>query len=181
MQTETARLRLRPFARGDFGDLCQLYSDPDVMRYAGGVHSAEDTEQRLQRMMGHWSQFGYGMWAVHDKDSGAFVGRCGLQHLADTGEIELGYTFHRRFWGRGLATEASVAALRFGFHAHVLQRIVAIARPENVASWRVMEKLGMKFERQGPSPYGGSEVVWYALSRTDYEGQPESVRLGAQR
>jgi RimJ/RimL family protein N-acetyltransferase len=170
MQTETARLSLRPLARGDFENLCRLYADPDVMRYIGkGVRSAEETEQGLQRMMGHWSRLGYGMWAVHEKATGAFVGRCGLHPLADTGEIELGYTFHRAFWGRGLATEASAAALRFGFETHALPRIVAIARPANVASWRVMEKLGMTFERQGPSPYEGSEVVWYALSRADYK------------
>jgi ribosomal-protein-alanine N-acetyltransferase len=170
MQTETARLRLRPFARGDFGDLCQLFADPDVMRYIGkGVRSAAETEETLFRMTAHWLQLRYGMWAVHEKATGAFVGRCGLQPLADKEEVELGYTFHRAFWGRGLATEASHAALRFGFGSHGLFRIVAIARPENLASWRVMEKLGMTFERKGPSPYDGSEVVWYALWRGDYE------------
>ncbi len=166
MQTETARLRLRPFTPTDFDDLYGLYSDPEVMRYIGhGVRTREETEQGLARMVGHWSRVGPGMWAVHEKGSGLFVGRCGLQPLLDTSEVELGYTLHRAFWGRGYATEGSRAALRFGFETVGLTRIVAIARPENTGSRRVMEKVGMTYERTGPSPYGLHEVVWYGLAR----------------
>ena len=170
MQTETDRLRLRPFTTADLDDLVRLFGDPDVMRYIGkGVRSAEETEASLKRTIDYWSQRGFGMWAVHEKDSGRFVGRCGLQPLADTEDVELGYAYHRAFWGLGLATEASVAALRFGFETLALPRVVAIARPENVASWHVMKKLGMTHERTAPSPYEGTEVVWYGLSRADYE------------
>jgi RimJ/RimL family protein N-acetyltransferase len=170
MQTETAHLRLRPFTAADLDDLCRLFADPDVMRYIGkGVRDSAETKSTFDRMMSHWTQLGFGMWAVHDKESGRFVGRCGLHPLANTGEVELGYTFHREFWGRGLATEASREALRFGFESLRLERVVAIARTANVASRRVMEKVGMVYEQTGPSPYDGSEVAWYALSRAVYE------------
>jgi ribosomal-protein-alanine N-acetyltransferase len=172
METETARLRLRPFAADDLDELDRLFSDREVMRYIGnGWFSREETAKLLDGMIGHWSRLGLGMWAMHDKKSGRFVGRCGIKPLADLPEIELGYTLHREFWGRGLATEASVAALRHGFETAKLSRIVAIARTENGASRRVMEKVGMTYERTGPSPYGPHEVAWYGLSRADYDRQ----------
>src|SRR5271166_3840630 len=104
MQTETPRLLLRPFTPGDFDALYELYSDPEVMRYIGnGVKTREETAERLARMIGHWPKHGLGMWALHEKATGRFIGRCGLCPLADTTEIEVGYTLHREFWGRGLA------------------------------------------------------------------------------
>ncbi len=180
MRIETARLRLRPFVPEDFDDLFRLYSDPEVMRYVGkGVRTREETEASLAKIMGHWSQLGFGLWAAHDKQSGSFVGRCGLQPLADTGEVELGYAFHREFWGRGLATEGSAAAVRFGFETLKLSRIVAIAVPHNCASRRVMEKVGMKFERTGPDPYGPSEVVWYSMTRLAFDAAGKASTSGA--
>ena len=169
MQTETARLRLRPFTADDLDDLVQLYADAEVMRYIGkGVRSREETRVSLDRTIGYWRDRGFGMWAVHEKESGGFVGRCGLQPLADTVVVELGYSHHRKFWGRGLATEASLAAIRFAFTTLELPRVVGIVRPQNRASCHVLEKVGMKIERTGPSPYDGSEVVWYVLSRSNY-------------
>jgi ribosomal-protein-alanine N-acetyltransferase len=170
MQTETPRLRLRPFTLAGLDDLHQLFSDPEVMRHVGdGVFTRAQTEANLARMIGHWERLGFGMWALHDKQSGRFVGRCGIKPLGDTPEIELGYTLHREFWGRGLAAEAARASLRLGFEAAGLPRIVAIARPENLRSRRVMEKVGMRYERTGPDPYSpGREVVWYGLSLAEY-------------
>jgi RimJ/RimL family protein N-acetyltransferase len=181
MELETARLRLRPFVAADLDDLFLLFSDPEVMRYVGnGVFARAETEQLLERMLGHWPRLGFGMWALHDKASGRFVGRCGIKPLGDTPEIELGYSLHRAFWGRGMATEASVASIRFGFETANLSRIVAIARPENVQSRRVMEKVGMTFERTGPDPYSAREVVWYGLARADYDRQPGRTGLACE-
>ena len=146
MRIETPPLLLRPFAPADLDELLRLYSDPEVMRFIGkGVRSREETEAGLTRMAGQWPQLGFGMWALHEKETGKFVGRCGLQPLSDTGQVEVGYALHREFWGRGLTTEAATVALRFGFETIGLPRIVAIARAENVASRRVMEKLGMTY------------------------------------
>lgn len=180
MQTETTRLRLRPFTPADFDDLFGLYSDPEVMRYIGhGVRSREETEQGMARTAGHWSGVGLGMWAVFEKDTGKFVGRCGLQPLAETSEIEVGYALHREFWGRGYATEGALAALRFGFETAGLARIVAIARPENAGSRRVLEKVGMAYERTYPSPYGLHEVVLYGLARDRFRELFPAATAGA--
>jgi RimJ/RimL family protein N-acetyltransferase len=182
MQTETSRLTLRPFTPGDIDDLGSLYSDPIAMRFLGNgtPKTRAETEERLARMIGHWAQHGLGMWALHDKETGRFVGRCGLQPLADTAEIELGYVLHREYWGRGLATEASMAAVRFGFETIQLSRIVAIVLPENLGSRRVIEKSGLKFERIGPNPYGPRDVAWYGLSRTEYVKSSSLPVRGAQ-
>jgi ribosomal-protein-alanine N-acetyltransferase len=80
--------------------------------------------------------------------------------------VELGYTLSKDVWGKGLATEAALASVAFGFERLRLPRIVAIAHPPNRASRRVMEKVGMRFERQGP--YQDVECVWYAIGRDDY-------------
>jgi RimJ/RimL family protein N-acetyltransferase len=166
METETPRLRLRPFVPSDFDDLLQLYSDPEVMRYVGkGTRTPEETHASLERFSAHWRDLGFGMWALQLKETGEFVGRCGIFPLADTGQVEVGYTLHRRFWGRGLATEAAALSLDFGFQNVGLERIVAIARTENIGSQRVMQKIGMIYERTDPSPYDGTEVVWYAMTR----------------
>jgi RimJ/RimL family protein N-acetyltransferase len=179
MQTETARLNLRPFTPADFDDLYGLYSDADVMRFLGsGVRSRQETEASLARMIAHWPAVGFGMWAVHNKLDGRFVGRCGLQPLMDTKEVELGYAFHRAYWRQGLATEAARLSIRFGFDTVGLERIVAIARPANIGSWRVMVKIGMTYERNGPSPYDQTEVVWYGLSRAGYRQNTQGATGG---
>jgi RimJ/RimL family protein N-acetyltransferase len=168
MELETARLRLRPFTPADEDDLCRLYSDPEVMRYigVGGVRTREQTAEALAKMVGEWGQHGFGMWALLDRRDGRFLGRCGLRPLAGTPEVELGYTLFKDVWGRGLATEAARASVAFGFDKLRLPRLVAIAHPPNRASRRVMEKVGMRFERQGP--YQDIDCVWYAIGRADY-------------
>jgi ribosomal-protein-alanine N-acetyltransferase len=168
VELETARLRLRPFREGDLEDLYRLYGDAEVMRYIsdGRPRTREETVAALARMMGHWPQFGFGMWALFDRTDGRFIGRCGLQPLREGSEIELGYTLFKEFWGRGIATETARLALRHGFETSGLERIIAIAHPANGASRRVMEKVGLRYERTGP--FKDQEVVWYALGRDEF-------------
>lgn len=162
---ETPRLWLRHFTLDDLEDLFHIYSNSEVMKYIGkGVRTRDETEAGLINMMQHW-QHGFGMWAVIHKDSGKLIGRCGLCFLERTLEIELGYTLDKPYWNQGLATEASLASLKHGFENVGLNRIVAIARPENIASQRVMQKVGMEYEKD--AYYYNSHVVYYALSRTD--------------
>src|SRR5438128_2204028 len=124
MILETERLLLRPFTQDDEEDLFALYTDPRVMRYLGGVRTREQTRQRLDAMLAHWREYGYGIWALVEKGTGAFVGRCGLGHLhEEVGDPELAYTLGRACWGRGLATEAAGRALAFGFGVLRLPRV----------------------------------------------------------
>lgn len=168
---ETARLRLRPFTGADLAAHARLYSDPDVTRHLAcgalsGPAAAEHSRRTVQRFVEHWNRLGFGVWAVFDRATGTFIGQCGLNVVPESSGIEVLYALDRGRWGRGLATEAAEAALGYGFERAGLDRIIAITRPEHAASRRVMEKLGMTYERA--ARYHGLEVVCYAISRAAF-------------
>jgi [ribosomal protein S5]-alanine N-acetyltransferase len=162
----TERLLLRGFTDADLAAWnSRLFADPDVTRYLpiDGPLSDDELQGALARARAHWSNRGYGVWAIDDRESGAFAGHCGLRYLDDVRETEVYYALARPFWGRGLATEAAGAALSFGFDRASLARIVAYAVPENTASTRVMEKLGMAMETD--VDIFGLHCVRYAIER----------------
>jgi len=167
---ETERLCLRPVVADDLDPIAALYGDPEVMRFIGlqGALDREQARERLDFMIDHWQRHGFGMWAVLRKPDGAFLGRCGLRYLDDTSEIELGYTLGRAHWGLGYATEASRVVVRHAFAVLGIERLVAIADPANTASVRVMQKIGMSYERLGH--FYGSECVLYALTSPNERG-----------
>jgi RimJ/RimL family protein N-acetyltransferase len=114
-------------------------------------------------------EIGYTMWAVDDKASGSFIGQCGIRPARSIdesagSEIDLAYHFARQAWGKGYATEAAVAVLAEGLGPIGLDRIMAVALPENHGSWRVMEKAGMVFEGLA-SLYGLKGLRKYAAER----------------
>jgi ribosomal-protein-alanine N-acetyltransferase len=165
---ETARLRLRPFVPADAAAHRRLYADPEVTRWlGGGPFVGEEAERRsaraLRRFVEQWEQRGFGVWAVLDRATGAFLGQCGLSALDALREIELLYAFHRAAWGRGLATEAARAALAYAFDAAGLARVIAVASPDNLASRRVLEKIGMVYEKD--VEVFGIVAVCYAITR----------------
>ncbi|MBH8573832.1 GNAT family N-acetyltransferase [Nostocaceae cyanobacterium CENA369] len=164
-EIETARLRLRHFTPEDFDVLYRLYSDAEVMKYLS-PRTREQTQASLDKHIQHWQENNYGMWAVIRKDSGKMIGRCGLGLLENTSEIELGYVFDKSYWRMGLGTEASVATLKYGFLEVKLNRIVAIAHPQNLASVGVIEKIGMKYEKN--ARFYNSDVVYYTVARQEW-------------
>ena len=135
------------------------------MRYAGGAaQSLDESEQRLQRFLDHQERHGFSFWAVTARESAAVIGDGGLIHLAFRGpEIEVGYRLKSPYWGKGYATEVARSAVAYGFDTLGLERIVAVTHPENVASQRVLEKAGLRF--QGMSLYNGERVRKYAIER----------------
>lgn len=162
-EIETARLQLRHLTLDDLDALFYIYSNPEVSRYISkGARTKDQTLAALVYMIEHW-EHGFGMWAVIHKESSKMIGRCGLCFLDNTPEVELGYALDKPYWNMGLATEASFASLKYGFEEVGLQRIVAIARPENIASQRVMQKVGMKYEKD--AHYYSSDVVYYAIAK----------------
>lgn len=171
-EIQTQRLILRKFTPQDIDELYRLFNDPDVMQYMGGVRNRQITEQRLSQIIDHW-QHGFSMWAVVRKSDQQMLGRCGLIYLDNTPEVELGYTFFKEFWGKGYATEAGLASLKYGFEIANLDRIVAITHPQNIASRRVMEKLGMKYEKK--AFYYNTNVVYYALSRNQFQEKYQEI------
>jgi len=170
---ETKRLLLRRFTPGDLDAFAALNADADVMRYIGDgkLQSRAQTEVRLNAILDHWEHHGFGLWVTLEKASGDFVGFCGLKYLDSTSEIEVGYRLAKRFWGMGLATEAAMASLRFGFEVLGLDRIVAVAQPANAASCRVLEKIGLRYVKN--ARFYDTDVQYYAISREQY-GPDES-------
>ena len=166
-EIETARLYLRQFTLDDLDDLSRIYSDPETMKYLTGVRTREATETAIHAMLQRWEQNNFGMWALVHKIDCKMIGRCGLAFLDKTPEVELGYAIDKVYWNQGLVTEASFASLNYGFEILQLERIVAIARPENIASQRVMQKVGMKYEKN--AHYYETDVVYYAILRETYQ------------
>jgi RimJ/RimL family protein N-acetyltransferase len=163
---ETARLRLRMFRPEDLDDLADLFADADVMRYVadGKPVDRDEAEKALMSIIRHWRLNGFGRWAAEDKATREFVGFGGLRSLFGIPEVV--YHFATRHWGKGLATELGRASLRYGFETHRFARIVAIAKPKNAASIHVMEKLGMRYEKD--ANYYGIDVTQYEINREDF-------------
>jgi [ribosomal protein S5]-alanine N-acetyltransferase len=162
---ETARLLLRPMTVADAEELHEVYSDPTTFRYIGNEpsRSIEETRERIAEKVRHQEEHGFALWAVCERASGRVVGDCGLQLLEGGPQVEVGYRLAHAVRGRGLATEAARASLVAGFDDLELDRIVAVAQPGNIASRRVMKKLGMTL--MGLGQYYGSEGVLYAITR----------------
>ena len=158
-------LRLRQFAEADLDDYAALCADAEVMRYLGdrGPLSRDDAWRQLAMLIGHWTLRGYGMWAVEELGSGAFVGRVGLHYPEGWPEPELGWALARRYWGRGYAFEAATAALRIAFVTLGWPRAVSLIAPSNLRSIRLAERLGERFERN--LVVRGHEVSLYAIER----------------
>jgi len=158
----TARLRLRPFADGDLDRLHELYGDATVMAIRKiGTQDRAGTAAQLQQILGHWWRHGVGLWALFSRDDDRFLGECGLR-LRDDGTAELAYGLIPDAWGRGLATEASVAVLDDAFDRLRLPRVAAVARADNAASHKVMRKLGMQHVATRPRASDGG-VVEFAI------------------
>lgn len=166
---ETERVYLRPFTYQDLDAFAVICSDPGVMRYIGeGTPlTREQTEVRLNAIIEHQNRHGFGVWAAVDRSTGDLMGYCGLQFLDNTSEVEVGYRLASRFWGIGLASEAATACLRYGFTDLNLYRIVAVVQPGNVASQRVLEKIGLKYMKD--ARFYNSDVKYYAITREEYE------------
>ncbi len=163
---ETERLGMRRYHPDDAEMFLALFSDPEVMRYIPNELAPDNVDEMRQMLVDYpdYKKHGFGRWSCILKETGRFIGFTGLKFLEDFGgEVDLGYRFFREFWGRGIATEAGLASLSYGFDVLGLQRVIGLALPENIASKRVLEKCGMSFERH--ATYDGQEVAVYAVEK----------------
>jgi ribosomal-protein-alanine N-acetyltransferase len=174
---ETARLLLRAFTPADLDELHLITRDPEVMRYIGDGHtlSRAETGRNLSAIISAFGRRGFGRWAVVLKETGALAGYCGFGLGSEEVGVELAYLLGRFAWGRGYATEAGTACLRYGFENLGLASIAAITRPENFRSRRVMERLKMSFVEEGS--YFGYSCVRYSLAREDWRPDPSPYRV----
>ena len=148
---ETPRLFLRRFREADAPLILQLNSDPEIVKY---VHEPilEKEEQAANIIMNiilPQYENNLGRWAIHTKENNAFIGWCGLKYRSERDEIDLGYRLLKNTWGKGYATEAAQHTLDHGFNVLDLQLITGRAHIENIASVKVLEKIGMQFIEEG--------------------------------
>jgi RimJ/RimL family protein N-acetyltransferase len=160
---ETERLLLREITLDDKEELLKLHSNPAVQIYTGEpvVQSIEEIEKAIRTRIDDYEKYGFGRWATILKNGMQFVGWAGLAYLPEFDEIDLGYRFLPEYWGQGLATEGSRAILTYGFDTLKIRKIIAIAMKENKASIRVMEKVGMEFDKFAPYELGSEDAIWY--------------------
>jgi ribosomal-protein-alanine N-acetyltransferase len=175
---ETERVLLRPATPADLEAwTSRIFADPQVTRFVPSRIS--EPRARAERMLTFfadtWSQRGYGEWLVTDKHDGRLIGHCGLGYLPDTDEIEIDYALAQSDWGRGIATEAVRAALRFGFETAQLERVIGLVVPENTASRRVLEHAGFVYQRD--APYFGLTMAYYTLLRPQFRAADERYYL----
>jgi RimJ/RimL family protein N-acetyltransferase len=149
-EIDTERLHLRPLTMSDSDALFALHRIPEMQRYFGDGHLYTRDESRgwLEWHVGMWREEGYSSFAVELRPSARFIGWLGLNKVLDLpdliGQTEIGWFIDSQMWGQGLATEGAREALTFGFSVLGLERIIARYRTDNVASGRVMEKIGMQ-------------------------------------
>jgi ribosomal-protein-alanine N-acetyltransferase len=191
----TDRLWLRPWRRADAPEYARILHHPEVARHLGSgiryrvkravaslVAAVSDVEARREigTMTRHWQQHRFGLWAVEEKASGRLIGSVGLTVLddwsADPSNVELGWLLARPSWGRGLGREAGLASLAYGFDDLRLPRIVSVTLVANARSERLIQRLGFSFV--GRTRWKGSDVVWYAMDRSDWEGRRHRTGWG---
>ncbi len=147
---ETTRLIIREITVEDAQAIFNLNQDPLVIKYTSdpAFKSVEDASKLIEENIRfQYREYGIGRWAVIAKHDHSFLGWCGLKFRTETNEIDLGYRYFQHAWGKGYATEAAQACLKYGLHTKKLQRIIGCAMQPNVASIKVLEKCGMTFCR----------------------------------
>jgi RimJ/RimL family protein N-acetyltransferase len=166
---ETERLLLRRWRAVDLDPYAAICADPEVMRYIsdGRARTREEAAGELAHIEAHWKRRGWGLWAAELRETGELIGFIGLSEPAFIpeliGSVEVGWRLGRAHWSRGLATEGARAALDAAFGELELEEVVSLIQPENVASVRVAEKLGMRYDGRADHPRG-MPVAVYRLS-----------------
>ena len=161
---QTGRLLLAPVAWGDLADLVALKGDPRAYAVMlGGVRPPQIVAEELAREAADWARLGYGIWTIRTALSSTFVGVAGLQERPDTRGIGLRFALSQAEIGRGYASEAAGAVLRFGHERAGLARIVAVARQDNVASRQVLGAIGMR--ESGSFLRDGCQMLIFASER----------------
>jgi [ribosomal protein S5]-alanine N-acetyltransferase len=157
---------MRPITWDDIDWLFELRQDPEVSRYLGGVPTREKLETRTRFHINCHETLGIGMCIMTYKRDGKKVGFSGLQPLAVADAVEVGYSINKEHWGLGIGTEACRGWLDYGFNKHGLERIIAVCDPNNFGSYHIMEKCGMKYEKN-IFAYE-SDCVMYGISKSEF-------------
>ena len=177
--TASTRLLFRELNENDLEDLYEMDADPEVHRFIDNnpVQNRDQLSGVIKMLQQQYKDYGIGRWAVVDKITLECIGWAGLKYYKESlnnhkGFYELGYRFKKKHWGKGYATEAAQAVIHYGFTGCKLHRIIATCQPENTASWRIMEKIGMRkegyFKKCIPTKDGWWDEYYYAILAEEY-------------
>lgn len=143
---KTKRLTLREFELSDANSLYELNSDPEVIKYTGDppFKNIEDAKEFILNYS-HYKKYGFGRWAVILNSTNEFIGWCGIKYTEEKDEHDLGFRFFRKYWGEGYASESAAACVDYAYNLLNINKLYGRAMKDNIASIRVLEKIGMKY------------------------------------
>lgn len=185
---ETERLILRTLAAGDFDVWMKHMNTPAVREYLGGLEEAHDVEAAFARGEASQAKEGFSFWFVAKKECGKLIGICGLKRVdAQTapeqmiGDMEIGWIIREDEWGKGYASEAASASLDYAFETLDAPHVVALTSESNLASWRMMEKLGMdrrtELEFEDPDfPPRDNPTIVYSVTKGQWKARQEKTQ-----
>lgn len=176
---ETDRLILRPLDEKDVDAIYAMRSDADIMRFIREPQNRAESANWVELVSSRWKNEQIGFCAMIEKSTGKFVGWCGLWELKETGEIEVGYAVAKEFWEKNLATEAAIEFLNYAFEKLEIEKVVAVARSENTASRRVMEKIGMQYDYTGK--FYERDLVHYSIAKEEFLTHRRKVEMNFQK
>jgi len=174
---ETERLVLRMITADDLDAAFVLFNDGDVQKYLSPANrrTRQQLKVTLENLALRWTERGFGIWCVCEKGGKKMIGYCGFQYLEKTPQVEILFGFLKDFWGKGYATEAANACLRFGFEEVQCSKIYAATHPENLASRCVLEKIGMAFDKK--SEHYQIDSITFTVSRDEYAPSKDVYKL----
>lgn len=161
---ETERLTLVELTPADAAFILELLNEPSFLANIGdrGVHDLEGAVRYIEGQVANYAKLGYGLWLVRRKDDGAAMGLSGLVRRVTLPDADIGYAFLPRYWGRGYAAEACAAVLAHAVGPLALPRVLAIVSPGNGASTKVLDKIGLAYQRTVQLGDDTEELLLYA-------------------
>ena len=163
---ETERLILRKLTLDDAGFILELLNEPAFVRFIGdrGVRGLDDAREYLVKgPLASYERYGFGLWLVMLKTTGERLGICGLIKRDSLPDIDIGYAFLERFWLKGYASESAASVKNYAMNALGYKRLLAITDQDNIGSTRVLEKIGLKYERLVRLSGDGPELKLYSV------------------
>ncbi|MEO0543488.1 MAG: GNAT family N-acetyltransferase [Pseudomonadota bacterium] len=165
---ETERLILRSLRVDDLDGFFSIYADADHARFISRVPDRAKAFDKMSSLMGHWILRGYGRFAVEEKSTRRFIGHVGASHLDDAKEPELNYSFVPEAGGRGLATEACIAALRYLYEAHGWQTAISEISTQNEKSRALAQRMGAAKVSERDAGEFGTLEIWRHLPPEEF-------------
>lgn len=179
---ETERVILRRWAPGDIESWLEHINTPEVTAHLGGIRTPEEVAEKFEKMDRSWEENGFSFLMMTLRDSAVFLGTCGIARIESDsapvelqGAIQIGWQLRADYWGQGYTVEAARAVMDFGFDRVAADAIYSQTSQVNRASWRVMEKLGMRrrpdLDYDDPKyPAEDNPTIIYAVTRADWKG-----------